>query len=185
MSDLWTKRLYDPATDEDAVMYLWLKSYSHASLNVARGAHRDHTPAERKYWREHAPIVECLLQSGVAQTYVLCDPARVHATEVQRDGATHITPPVILAFACVSGDVVHYASVKRHYAREGFGPEMLRDLLGDRLDRVCSYTHELPEMRPAKKGGAAPSGLVMPAAWVFDPWWLSREFVGGARKEAA
>lgn len=176
MSD-WVKRPYDRATDEDGVVFLWLKSYAHTRENVARGANRDGSESERRYWREHAPIVECLLHSGVASTEVLCDPARVRASS---EG-----PPVIMAFACTTGDVVHYVSVKRAYAREGFGPEMVSDLLGDRLERACSYSHELVEMRAVRdrRSGVerVPCGLHVPTTWHPDAWWLSRHFVGGAR----
>ena len=173
MSD-WTKRRYEPTSDEDAVVYLWLKSYAHAKHNVARGAHRDAgkkepSHPERQYWAEHAPVVEMLLSYG--QTEVLCDP--------DRDGSDG-QPPSILAFACTSGDVVHYVCVKRDYARDGFGPDMVRDLLGGRLTRRCVYTHELVEMRDQRPA----CGLSVPALWLFDPWWLSRQMLGGARRVA-
>lgn len=177
MTEPWVQRPYDARTDEDAVLYLWLKSYAHSRPNVARGANRDGTDAERRYWREHAPIVECLLRSGISETVVLCDPARVHASEAG--------PPVIMAFACTTGDVVHYVSVKRQYARDGFGPDMVADLLGGRESRACTFTHDLVEMRPVrnKQTGEvkAPCGVVVPLSWTEDSWWLSRQFVGGAR----
>ncbi len=171
----WTLRPYDAATDEDAVVYLWLKSFAHSRANVARGAHRDGTDAERAYWRRHVPIVEHLLRT--ATTTVLCDP--------ERSTVTPAGPPVIWAFVCVSGDVVHYVSVKRQYARDGFGPDMLADLLGDRLGRVCSFTHDLVEMRAVRDRRTneerVPCGVRIPGAWVEDSWWLAREMVGGER----
>lgn len=176
MSD-WVKRDYDRRTDEDAVVYLWLKSYAHAKHNVAAGAHRDagakdETHPERRYWRGHAPIVEKLLHYG--ETHVLCDPERC-------DGSNG--PPSILAFACVNGDVVHYVSVKRDYARAGFGPDMVRDLLGTRLARACTFTHELVEMA-ASQTRAPPCGVAVPVTWRPDPWWLARQLLGGPRRAA-
>lgn len=177
MSDLWVRRPYDSATDEDGVLYLWLKSYAHTRDLVEQGAHKDGSDAERRYWREHAPIVECILRSGIAATTVLCDPSRVHASA---DG-----PPVIMAFACTSGDVVHYVSVKRQYAREGFGPDMLAELLGDLLTKPCTYSHDLVEMRPVRDRRSGemrvPCGVQIPSSWRKDAWWLSRLLIGGAR----
>lgn len=178
MSD-WVKRAYDPRTDEDGVVYLWLKSYAHTESNKLRGAHKDHSTHERAYWAEHAPVVEALLRRST--THVLCDPERVYASEAG--------PPVFWAFACTEGDTVHYVSVKRRYAREGFGPEMVGDLLGDMLTRPCVTSHELVEMGseiPIRhRGRVQPSsGVFIPKQWRHDPWWCYRREVGGARKVA-
>jgi len=175
----WVKRAYDPRTDEDGVVYLWLKSYAHTERNIARGAHKDHSIAENAYWREHAPIVESILRR--ATTTVLCDPDRVHASEAG--------PPVFWAFACTEGSVVHYVSVKRRYAREGFGPEMLEDLLGPMLKQACTTSHELVEMGseiPARhRDRMKPAvGVMVPGQWRHDPWFCYRREVGGARKAA-
>lgn len=170
----WTRRPYDSATDEDAVVFLWLKSFAHSRPNVARGAHRDGTDAERRYWREHAPIIETLLKG--AETVVLCDPERAVTTAAG--------PPVIWAYACFTGDVIHYVGVKRMYAAE-FGADMVADLLGSRLERPCAYTHDLVEMRAVHDRRTnterVPCGVRVPASWYEDRWWLARELVGGAR----
>ncbi len=164
----WIKRPYDPKTDEDGIVYLWLKSYAHARHNVERGANRDSSDAERRYWREHAPVVELLLKC--AQTDVLCDPERVHASDAG--------PPVILAFACYSDDAVHYVSVKRQYARAGFGAEMVRELLGDRLTKSMGFTHELVEMTPKRRDAAPAVGVAVPDRWYDDRHWVTRQFIG-------
>lgn len=171
----WIKRPYNAATDEDAIIFLWLKSFAHSRPNVARGAHRDGTDAERRYWREHAPIVETLLKG--AETVVLCDPERTVVTPAG--------PPVIWAYACFTGDVVHYVGVKRLYATAGFGPDMVAELLGGRLERPCGYTHDLVEMRAVRDRRTGeervPCGVRIPSTWHEDGWWLARELVGGAR----
>lgn len=173
MSD-WTKRAYNAATDEDAIVFLWLKSYAHTRELVELGANRDGSDAERRYWREHAPIVETLLKG--AETLVLCDP--------ERSVVTPAGPPVIWAYACCTGDVVHYVGVKRMYAAE-FGAEMVADLLGERLERPCTYTHDLVEMRPVRDRRTGeervPCGVRVPPLWRKDAWWLARQMVGGAR----
>lgn len=173
MSELWVKRAAVPE-DEGALVYLWLKGYAHARENVTRGANRDHSEAERTYWREHAPIVEALLRSQTVE--VLCHPERVHASSAG--------PAQIFGFACTTGDVVHWVCIKRKYARDAMlrdlCADMVRDLLGDRLERPCAYTHELVEMRrhPVRP---APCGVALPASWYEDTWWVARQMLGGAR----
>lgn len=139
----WIKRAFVPE-DEDAVVYLWLKSYAHSAYGKSRGAHIDATPEERAYWGDHAPVVEWLLHNATVE--VLCQPER----------STHEPgrPAVIWAFACTSGDTVHYACVKRSAVKAGFASEMVRDLLGDRLDRCVGYTHEIPDMRKGTYGAS-------------------------------
>lgn len=140
MSDPWVIRAYDPVTDENGVVYLWLKSFAHSSFGRVRGAHVDGSDGERAYWAAHKEIVLRLLSH--AETKVLCDPE---------------DPLVIWAFACAKGDVVHYAVVKRKF-RE-FSGEMFRALLGDRFDRPCMYTHEL-----------SGTGLQVPSTWMLNPY---------------
>jgi hypothetical protein len=84
----------------------------------------------------------------------------------------------VWAFAATSGDVVHYVSVKRKIAPL-LGADIVRDLLGTRLDRPCVFTHELVEMRT----GAC--GMRMPASWCWDSLFvgrlLARAMVGARR----
>ena len=59
------------------------------------------------------------------------------------------------------------------------GAAMVRDLLGTRLERPCSFTHELVEMR----SGAC--GARMPPTWGWDSLFaarmLARQLVGERR----
>lgn len=142
---LWSKRAYDPRTDENALVYLWLKSFAHSSYGVAAGAHRDASTAELAYWARHRLVVMPLLESCTVE--ILCDPE---------------DPNVIWAFAATKGNVVHYVCVKRTFHKEGVSADMVRDLLGDRLTRPCLCSHELPELRQA--------GLDWPTAWTLDPY---------------
>ncbi len=165
VTEEWTKRSYAPRTDEaagdeDGVVYLWLKAYAHSRFGRVRGASKDSSAAERKYWREQAPVVEYLLRN--AETLVACDPSR---------------PDVIWAFACMTGDVVHFFAVKRSVVEtvgEEFAGELLRDLLGDRLTRDCGMTHEMPWRA---------CGLPMPARsdgkplWYLDTTWFGRQLL--------
>lgn len=137
---MWKIRPYDPTIDENGIVYLWLKSFAHSPFGRSQGAHIDGSDGERAYWAKHREIVNRLLVH--ADTQVLVD-----AEE----------PAVIWAFACTKGDVVHYAVVKRKF-RE-FTAEMVRDLLGDRLDRPCMYTHDL-----------AGTGFQIPSTWHHNPY---------------
>jgi hypothetical protein len=149
----WSTRLAGPQ-DEDGLVYLWLKSFAHSRFGKSRGAQIDASPAEQAYWREHREIVMRLLRT--AETRLLIDPE---------------DPGVFWAFACCSGDVVHYVLAKRRFHREGISAAMFRDLLGERLKKAASYTHELVEFKRAE---VARAGLVVPSTWVFDPYWLAR-----------
>ena len=125
MADSWAIRPYDASLDESGVVYLWLKSFAHSSFGRATGAHVDGSDAERAYWASHREVVLKLL--NCADTFVLCDPD---------------SPGVIWAFACTSApDVVHYAVVKRKFKE--FSTDMFRALLGDCLDKACTFTHDL------------------------------------------
>lgn len=168
MSAEWIKRRYIPSEDEDAVLYLWAKSYARSRYGRARGADKGHTQTERVYWADQAPTIEALLNS--ADVEVVCDPERVTTTEAG--------PAVLWGFACTSGDTVHYVCVKRHVAAAGIGGDIVRDLLGSRLERACGYTHELVEMLT----GAC--GVRLPRDWYSDSTYIARKIIG-SRKVAA
>jgi hypothetical protein len=169
----WVKRPAEPE-DEDALVYLWCESYTRGQEGIERGAHLPHgrgdtskaspevRAAKREMWAEQAPLVEVLLRS--ADVEVVCDPERARASEAG--------PAVLWGFACTSGDVVHYVCVKRNAVKAGLGPDIVRDLLGSRLQRPCWFTHELVEMRLEK------SGVSLPRAWGWDSLWLPRRLVG-------
>ncbi len=160
----WVKRAYVPEEDLDALVYLWCKSYAHSPYGLARGAHRTHTPEELAYWDAQEPIVKQLLaRTDVA---VICDPDRVRRGDAG--------PSVIWAFAATSGDTVHYVCVKRKIAPI-LGADIVRDLLGDRLERACGFTHDLVEMR----SGAC--GVRLPRQWYSDSTAIARMLVGPRR----
>ncbi len=170
----WVKRKFIAAEDENALVALWCGSYMRSLEGIARGAHLEHgrgaeersTPAvreaARKMWAEQAPLVEVLLASTDVE--VICDPARSVTTP---EG-----PAVIWGFAATTGDVIHFVCVKRDAVKAGIGPDIVRDLLGTRLERPCTFTHELVEMRT----GAC--GVRLPRSWGWDSLWLPRRLVG-------
>lgn len=156
----WVKRPYLPEEDEDGVLYLWCKSYARSRYGTAVGAHMRHTPEERAYWAREAPVVERML--ALATVEVVCDPERPVRSEAG--------PAVIWAFAATTGDTVHYVCVKRTIAPL-LGAEIVRDLLGDRLDRACPFTYDPTEMRT----GAC--GVKLPRDWYPDPSWFGRNII--------
>lgn len=159
MSD-WIRRPYNREWDEDAIAYLWLKSYCHSRAGLRAGAHVDASPEELVFLDAHRPIVEWLL--GNAKTEVLCDPDRSEPSEAG--------PPIVWAFACTSGnDVIHYALAKRSAVKARLSGDMLRDLLGDKLDKACVYTFDQVEMSERK---CQLHGIQRPTLWRPDPTWL-------------
>jgi len=176
----WTKRAYLPEEDETALVSLWCTSYLRSAEGVARGAYiptkradeqaRDEKvrSAVRAMWAEQAPLVEQLLRSTDVE--VVCDPGRVRTTEAG--------PAVIWGFAATNGDVVHYVCVKRSVP-DFMKADIVRDLLGTRLDRKCRYTHELVEMVTGQ------CGVRLPAEWRWDRMFLGRHMAGVRRVASA
>ncbi len=179
----WIKRAFIPDEDQDVVVSQWCNSYLRSREGIDRGAFHPHGKAEDAIrdddvresslamWAEQEPLVRALLVSPWVTVEVVCDPERPRRSDAG--------PAVVWAFAATSGDyVVHYVSVKRKIAKI-LGGDIVRDLLGNRLEHPCSFTHELVEMR----SGAC--GLRMPASWGWDslylPRMLARAMVGARR----
>lgn len=169
MSD-WTKRGYVHEWDEDAVAYLWIADQCRSRAAVQRGAHERGTDAQHAYWREVSPLVTWML--GHTSIEVICDPERSKPTDAG--------PPVIWAFAATDGNLVHGCVVKREAIKLGFGGEILRDLLGERLDQMCVYTTDLVQLGPRGSKElreqllGADASSAMPRRWIPDFFWLAR-----------
>lgn len=121
----WTTR---PATPEDwpLIESTWLHSFSRSPMAQSRGAHVALSTERTELFDQHRPLVRLLLEH--ATTMVACD---------RED------PSILWAWACTTGDIVHYALVLRAYVRidpDG-GAEMLMALLGDRLTKAAQYTY--------------------------------------------
>lgn len=156
-------RPYEPSSDEDGVVYLWLKSFAHSRYGRALGAHVPRSEAELRYWAEHRQVVMRLLTE--AQTLVVCDPE---------------AESVIWGFATTQPEVVHYVSCKRSFHREGLSVEMIRQLLGPLLGKPCVMTHELVELCREELRGK----LSIPSTWRHDPYWLARAWGGPSQASA-
>lgn len=145
----WRKRPFAPA-DESVVLYMWLKSFAHSRFGRVHGAEMTGTRAEQTFWNQQRPVVQYLLRH--ATTEIACDPG---------DAKT------VWAFACTSGDVVHYFCVKRRVAQLvdlEFAADIVRDLVGRRLKRECPFTYELPWRD---------SGIAMPVRSDGKPRWYA------------
>jgi hypothetical protein len=152
----WIVRPYE-AEDEACVVSMWLKSYAHAREVTETGlasASVDGHPDEIRFWKVHQPIVMGLLAES--EILVACDPDRVHAEPGK--------PAVIWAWACLSGDTVHWVAVKRTAVKAGLGEDLVKALLGDRLEREQRTTFEMVDMARMR---------LIPKGWKRDRGWLS------------
>lgn len=158
MSD-WVKRAYDPETDEDAVLFTWIRSLAGSRYGTQLGAHVAESDAARDFWDAHRPMVLRLMDAS--DIVVICDPDRA---TVSADG-----PPLIWGWLCTEGEeLIHYVLVKRNVVREGLGADIVRDLLGSRLSRPQRYTFELVEMKKLQRE------LLVPISWALDTCHFAR-----------
>lgn len=154
MSD-WVIRPYLPQ-DEACTVSMWLKAYAHAREVKETGlekASEDGHPDEIRYWKIHQPIVMGIL--GESEIVVACDPERASYDQ---------GPSVIWAWACISGETVHWVGVKRNVTQAGLGADIVRDLLGDRMEREQRTTFEMVDMSRLR---------LIPKQWRRDRGWLS------------
>jgi hypothetical protein len=168
----WLIRPYDPATDEDGMMYMLGVGYARSRAGVRAGASqaggsrtkaerdagvKDISPntrdAQRAFMLTHRFIFAWLLQN--ADVLVAVD----------REKPTDR----IWAWLVTTGDVIHAVGCKRSLIAEKLSADIIRDLLGVRLAKhqVCSL--ELPQMRTR---GAEAIGIDRPSSWSMDPTWL-------------
>jgi len=155
----WTKRAALPM-DEDFVVSTFLISYNRSREGYARGGQG--TKAEQDaFWTLHRPTIELLLEDGHVEVI----------SDVE-------DPRIIYAWAATTGDVVHACIVKRTYERidpEG-AREMVVELLGDRLQRACGYTHELVNLRLLG---------MLPREWFPAASFLAQRFGAQLARKAA
>ena len=151
----WTIRPSVP-DDEGCLVSTWLKGYSRSDEVMERfpGACQDGSQDHVRYWRVYQPIVEALVRQSDVR--VVCDPERA---TYEPD-----SPAVIWAWACMSPDAVHWVCVKRSAAKAGLAADIVKDLLGDRLEREQRTTFELVDLTRTVK---------VPKIWKRDRGWLN------------
>lgn len=146
MTSPWRIRGMVPEDTRD-IIRLWLSSFWDS-----RYARRFHYPGgKRDYEAKHGARIRKLLERSDVR--IACDPSDEN---------------IWYAFAVVEGaSTVHYAFVKRSFHRNELSADLLRELLADRLDRACTYSHELCEF---KKYEAYIQGLRIPDNWILDEY---------------
>lgn len=92
---------------------------------------------------------------------------------------------VILGFAIVEGNVVHYVYTRPDVRHQGIATQLLAPLLGNKAVR---YSHLPPHHAVMKgrvvtvpsKAGPRIDALPIPSSWVYDPFtrWLGEYKVG-------
>lgn len=160
----WLIRPYDAALDEDGLHYLLGVSYTRTRAGQRAGASRagrpmpglrdeDMVARQRAFLEAHRPVWTWLLTH--AETSLLVDPD---------------APGIVWGWLVTSGDdVLHACGVKRSIIEQGLGPDVVRALLGGRLERHQVCTLELPQMRTR---GPDAAGVDRPRTWSLDPTWL-------------
>lgn len=164
----WVLRSYDPDGDRDSMHQLLGVAYTRSRAGQRAGAPSDRKRGEpidpeaaqkrQKFLDEHEPIWSWLL----AKADVLL--------AVDRD-----EPRIIWGWLITSApNILHAVGAKRTVVDAGIAPDVVRDLLGDRLTshQVCSL--ELPQMRTR---GTASVGIDRPRDWSMDPTWLVSRMV--------
>lgn len=172
----WIVRPYNARTDEEGIMYMLRVGYTRsraghrAKAERAGGSksldeHAGGAPSpeaidrQRAFMDAHQPIWVWLLRN--ADVSLAVDRA---------------DPKIILGWLITSRpNIVHVVGVKRNAIEHGFGPEIARELLGDRLDTHQVCTLEAPQMRT--RGGNDSIGIDRPREWSMDPTWLLTRMV--------
>lgn len=143
--------------DIDCIASMWLRQLckgQDATATGYRDARTKGSDSEVWYWQENEPIVGGLIRS--ATVLVACDP--------DRSTYEAAYPAVIWAWAVMDGDYIYGVGVKRTAARSGIAEYIVRDLLGDRLDRPQSFVMDLVDLRNLR---------LLPSAWRKEEHWMS------------
>jgi hypothetical protein len=169
----WVLRPFgeDPR-DEEAMHYLLGVAYTRSRAGQRAGASRagrrgdepngEMVIKQRAFLAAMSPVWSWLLDNATVTLAV--DPEQRH---------------IVWGWAITSEpNVVHAVGVKRSVIDDA-GPDvaqdLVRDLLGHRLDKHQVLTLELPQMRVR---GDAAIGIDRPREWSLDPVWLLTRMVG-------
>ncbi len=155
--DDWTLRAAVPE-DEGCVCSMWLRSlaFSRAAQQYGLEHVRDPASSDRQaWWGLNNPIVTGLFRR--ATVTVACDPER----SAHEPGS----PAVILGWAVIAGDVVYGMGVKNSAIQAGFGADIARALLGERLQGKQTYAMDLVDLWRLR---------LVPSDWQNGTeWWKS------------
>jgi hypothetical protein len=157
MSD-YAIRPYDKTRDEDWVLPQWIGSVGASRFGLATKQHDE--ARRRAQWESRRAIVQRLLDTQ--QTMVAVTDA---------DSALAVG----IAFACFdaqSDRLVHYVSV-RHSHQRAVGAEVVRALLGERLERACGVTFDPHELRRDWARQPEAGRPICVRHWYQDPYRLA------------
>lgn len=181
----WVLRPYDAERDESGLMYFlgiaytrtkagWRAGASGAGRSDAdraqrvgmRGDGEEESLKRQAFLAAHAPIWRWLLENAEVTLAV--------------DAANPGTD--IWGWMVTSGpSVLHALGCKRSIVKAGLGPELLRDLAGERWNTHQVLTLEMPNLRPSagsKYKSLDVVDLCRPYEWSLDPTWLVTRMVG-------
>ena len=138
----WVMRPYS-TSDEGFVVYSWLKSFSRSRIG------RAWVQAEgwSGYWAGHRPHVLRV----VHRTQILCMPD---------------SSDVILGWVAGTDELLHYALCKRTLHEERLAAEAFCFMLGDRLNRAQTLTHEQCDLQDVRES------ITPPRMWTLNPYRL-------------
>lgn len=151
----WTIRHGLPQ-DEPCIATMWHRQLCvgpDAAAAGMAGAAQKGSALEQSFRAENDPIVTGLIRS--AEVLVACDPDRA-------DYELGL-PAVIWAWVVLGPDTVYQVGIKRTAARAGIAEAMVRDMLGERLERRQVTVMHLVDMGKLR---------MIPKAWYIDPDWL-------------
>jgi hypothetical protein len=175
VSEDWTIRSAVPE-DEACLASMWLRSLSFSRAAQAYGLEHVRDPAStdrQAWWGLNQPIVTGLLRRAVVT--VACDLERAE----HRPGE----PAVILGWSVTDERTVYGAGVKNSLIRAGYGEDVARALLGDKLQAEQRYAMDLVDLWRLR---------MVPALWSDGTsWWstmvwlVEQSLDGGASRDVA
>lgn len=151
MGEDWKIRAGVPE-DENCIATMWHAQLCHGD-DAPEGAAEKGSLAEQAYRQENEPVVTALIRT--AEVRVACDPDR----STYEPGS----PAVIWAWAVLGRDRVYQVGVKRTAVRAGISEPMVRDLLGDRLERSQATISQLVDLGKLR---------MIPKSWFIDHDWM-------------
>lgn len=154
MSD-WVIRDRVPE-DDNVIIYMFIRGLSGA---LGLGIPND------SFWSMYQPIVVGLLNSPHVETRVLCDPER----STYGDG-----PAVVWGWMIASQSTVYGLGIKSAFLASGIAGDMVKDLLGDRLEREQRFVLPMRDLVRA-------IGEVPPTWELSREWRAAMTFVSRAR----
>jgi hypothetical protein len=141
VTEPWTLRASVP-DDEGCIVSMWIGSLWYFDraryLQEHPETNRDEISRlpSTAFWNKHQPIVTALARYG--QTTVACDPERVEYRPGEQS--------VIWGWACVSSGMIHGCCIKRSLKKAGYGGDMARALLGNRLRTSQKLSFPQPDL---------------------------------------